>query len=205
MAKKSGSPPNREIAEVWTAMQNMEHSHEQEKKRLLRISEISLILDSYDDLFTQFDPRQYSERALSQDFLGEIKRGSRDKVSGYVELTLLVPSAIKDPNREMVIEKRLKGHFEKHYELLLKEAKERRMRAAALVLVGALMAVGAAFITDEGYAGLFWVLAVILLETTGIFFIWTTLDDLVNNQSERKPELEFYKKMSTCQISFLPY
>lgn len=205
MAKKSGSPPNREIAEVWTAMQNMEHSHEQEKKRLLRISEISLILDSYDDLFTQFDPRQYSERALSQDFLGEIKRGSRDKVSGYVELTLLVPSAIKDPNREMVIEKRLKNHFEKHYEQLKKEARGRNMRAAALVLVGALMAVGAAFITEEGYVGLFWTLIIILLETTGVFFIWTTLDDLVNSRGDRKPELEFYKKMSTCQISFLPY
>ena len=33
---------------------------------------VSLVLESYNDIFSDFDPRNYSERALSDDFLIEI-------------------------------------------------------------------------------------------------------------------------------------
>ena len=35
-----------------------------EKQKLLEISEISLLLDSYDDIFSDFDQRPYAQRAL---------------------------------------------------------------------------------------------------------------------------------------------
>ncbi|MBI2151367.1 hypothetical protein HYU21_01420, partial [Candidatus Woesearchaeota archaeon] len=35
----------------------------------VREGNISLVLDSYDDIFSDFDPRDYSEKALSEDFL----------------------------------------------------------------------------------------------------------------------------------------
>ena len=51
-------------------------------------SEIPLWLDNYNDLFSDFDPRHYSNRALSQDFLEELKRASRDKQTKTVNLKL---------------------------------------------------------------------------------------------------------------------
>ena len=57
----------------------------------LREGNISLILDDYNDLFSDFDPRHYSERALSDDFLAESKRASRDKPAGSLEVKFLVP------------------------------------------------------------------------------------------------------------------
>ena len=40
-----------------------------EREVELREGNISLVLDSYDDLFSDFDPRDYSQKALSDDFL----------------------------------------------------------------------------------------------------------------------------------------
>ena len=41
--------------------------------------DIPLVLDSYDDIFSDFDPRPYSERAMSGDFLLECKKASAEK------------------------------------------------------------------------------------------------------------------------------
>jgi len=40
-------------------------NEEMHKKKLLQLSEISLIIDTYDDIFSDFDPRPYSQRALA--------------------------------------------------------------------------------------------------------------------------------------------
>ena len=59
-------------------------------QKLLGLSNISLSLNSYDDIFSGFDPRPYSQRALSDDFLAESKRASRDKELDGVELIFLI-------------------------------------------------------------------------------------------------------------------
>ena len=40
---------------------------------------ISLILESYTDIFSDFDPRPYDQRTLSDDFLLECKKAVRRK------------------------------------------------------------------------------------------------------------------------------
>ena len=84
------------------------------KGSLLAESEISLILDSYDDIFSDFDPRHFSERALSDDFLIEAKKAARDK-AGVYELRFLVPKQQRNFEHEHLIRMRLKEHFKKHY------------------------------------------------------------------------------------------
>ncbi|NYT12918.1 MAG: hypothetical protein GKC01_00225, partial [Candidatus Methanofastidiosa archaeon] len=65
----------------------------EDPKIILREKNISLILDSYDDLFSDFDPRPYSVRGLSDDFLIECRRAVRGikTESPVLELRLLVP------------------------------------------------------------------------------------------------------------------
>ena len=80
---------------------------------------ISLRLAGYNDIFSSFDPRPYSERALSVDFLEEAHRASIDKPSGELELRLLLPSRARRPREENVIKKEAeKAHFERHATLL---------------------------------------------------------------------------------------
>ncbi len=73
------------------------------KETLLKASEISIILDTYDDIFSDFDPRPYSERALSDDFLIEANKASRDKASGQIELIFLIPQKMRNIESENLI------------------------------------------------------------------------------------------------------
>src|SRR3989344_5995509 len=95
----------------------------QKKKELLAKSEISLLLDTYDGIFSDFDPRPYNERALSDDFLLEAKKASRDKATGTIELIFMMPADKMDMHQESLIKKRLRDHFKKHHARIQKEKK----------------------------------------------------------------------------------
>ena len=95
----------------------------------LREGNISLILDSYDDLFSDFDPRPYAQRALSDDFLVECKKASVVKKS-KIELRLMAPKHKRNHFDEVKIKKRLKEHFHKHFKN--EENKIRKIRVNGL-------------------------------------------------------------------------
>src|SRR4051812_5168600 len=73
--------------------------------------DISIWIDNYDDVFSDFDPRPYSERNVSVDFLYEVKRVCHESNFHINELKLLVPERIRDKEKESIIVKRLHLHF----------------------------------------------------------------------------------------------
>ena len=75
--------------------------HTDERKRLLQMSEISLWLDTYDDIFSDFDPRPYSQREMSEDFLKEISRRYLEGKHGRFEVHFTIPSSERDLKAEM--------------------------------------------------------------------------------------------------------
>ena len=77
-------------------------------KSIMDNAEISLILDTYDDIFSDFDPRPYNERALSEDFLIEARKAARDKNTG-IELHFLIPTPMQDKASEELIRQRAKN------------------------------------------------------------------------------------------------
>ena len=64
---------------------------EKDKQEAKQLSQISMWMDSYDDIFSDFDPRPSSQRSISDDFLIESRRAAKDKVTGTFELKLLIP------------------------------------------------------------------------------------------------------------------
>lgn len=175
------------------------------KKDLLDASEISLALDSYDDLFSSFDPRPYEHRALSQDFLNETERASRDKSTGEIELKFLIPEIRRNLNQEKVIKKRLREHFRKHEEIARKEYNQFLARGCFFVLLGILFMFAASFILFESVKTLYTSFLVTLLEPAGWFSFWEGLGLLIFESKVKKPKLNFYRKMSKSEITFLPY
>ena len=85
--------------------------------------EISLWLDTYEDIFSDFDPRPLGQRALSDDFLSEAKRAIRERKEGSFELHLLIPTTQRSSATEAVVRKRLREHFTKHATRLAGERK----------------------------------------------------------------------------------
>lgn len=177
-----------------------------EKEKLLEQSEISLLLENYDDIFSDFDSRAYSQKAISQDFLEEAERASRDKEYGKVELRFLVPSKIRNTHNELIIKKRLKNHFKRHSELAKKEFKGVIMQGIFFVILGIIIMFIAAFILfSYSKTSLFSSFLIIFLEPAGWFFFWEGLDLIIFETKKKKPEFEFYRKMSKCKISFSSY
>jgi hypothetical protein len=177
----------------------------EEKEKLLKMSEISLVLDHYDDIFSDFDPRPYSQRALSDDFLAETKRASRDKVSGNIELKLLVHKALRNVQHETLIKKRLREHFKKHSIRIEQEKAKIVKEGIAFILIGMFLMAVASYMMFKNYNTLFSSFIIILLEPGGWFFFWEGLRLVIFESKLKTPDLDFYRKMSKCDISFLAY
>lgn len=170
-----------------------------------REGNISLILASYEDIFSSFDPRSYSNRALSDDFLAEAKRASRDKAEG-IELNLLIPRDKRNSRDEAIIKKRMKDHFVKHFFMLETEIKRVFKMGVLFVLAGIILMFIASFVLfsyPEGGLGVSFL--IVFLEPAGWFFFWEGLDLLIFDSKKKRPEYHFYKKMSSCLVVFDSY
>jgi hypothetical protein len=179
---------------------------ENDKQNLLRLSEISLWLDTYDDIFSDFDPRPYSQRALSDDFLAEAKKASRGLKSGGIELRFLVPTAMRNQGQEAMIKKRLREHFRKHADMLLEEKKWTMKQGLFFVLSGILLMFTATYVLftspEKNFMASF---LITLLEPAGWFMFWEGMQTMIFEPKKKAHDVEFYEKMACCAINFVSY
>lgn len=183
----------------------MEEGNKAEIKEIIEKAEISLVLDTYDDIFSDFDPRPYSERALSEDFLYEAKKATRDKEKG-IELRFLIPNSVRNTANEDLIKSRLKNHFRKHYKLLEKDLSAWNRQALIMVIVGAVIGFIDAFLLSvNGSAALFKDAVEIILTPASWYTIWTGFDHMISKPKESVEDRDFYKKMVEAKITFTPY
>src|SRR3989344_4194197 len=108
--------------------------------------EISLRLEQYNDIFSNFDIRPYAERSLSVDFLDEVKRAASDKEEGGIELMLHAPEKARDESIEKTIKERLVAHFKRHYHLLLGKKRRVMKLGVSMVIMGVVSMVVATLI-----------------------------------------------------------
>lgn len=182
-----------------------ELNSESNEKNILEMSKISLGIDTYDDIFSDFDPRPFTKRSVSVDFLDEIKRASREKVSGQIEINFLVPSKIRSIETEIQIKRRLKEHFKKHSDLLKKETKKTTYTGISIAAFGFIfMFIGVLFHYILGERVLTDIL-VTLFEPLGWFMMFYGFDTAFYSLRQKKPEVDFYEKMSKADISFMSY
>ncbi len=179
-------------------------NNQDEKKKLLSMSEISLILDTYDDIFSDFDPRPYSERALSEDFLDENKRAIRGKDFGKFQLKFLIPKEKRNISSEKLIKKRLREHFKKHFEILKNQKKKIIKKGLIFTIFGIVVMFFTSFFLykriDTNYLVNF---LVVLFEPAGWFLFWEGLNQSLFESKRINPNLHYYSKMVNSEIDFL--
>ncbi len=181
------------------------------KKEEVKISDLkegnmSLILDSYNDIFSSFDPRSYSEKALSDDFLVECRRASLER-SEPILLRLLVPKNKRNFQEASKIQFRLKNHFYEHYLKQKKEINKLKLNGALFIFFGLVMMFVAYLVSSD-----FWFfneilknILLIITEPAGWFFFWIGGEKFVYRVSEVYPEYKFYHKMVSSKVQFLSY
>jgi len=175
-----------------------------EKQRLLQLSEISIILDTYDDIFSDFDPRPYAVRELSDDFLDEVKKAARHKGS-KVELKVMMPKTLRKPEEEMIIKKRVKAHYRASGEQINKDLLKVRQKGGLFVLVGVVILTLVVLMLSIIPAGLTQTFFLFLFEPAGWFTVWNGFDLLFIQPSSRYEERAFLQKMANSEISFISY
>jgi hypothetical protein len=167
---------------------------------------MSLVIESYDEIFSSFDPRPYESKPLSIDFLDECKRAARDK-GDEIELRLLVPKEKRNMKYELMIRKRLKEHFQKHLRYLEMERKKIFRQGLYFIGFGMLFMFVAAYILF--YYGtkqnLTKELLIVLLQPGGWFLFWEGLNLMIFESKKVSPDLDFYRKMANSTVYFLDY
>jgi len=166
-------------------------------------NDITLLLDSYNDIFSSFDPRPYSEKSLSDDFIIECKKAAIDKEESKIKLILSVPEEKRKVIDEIKIKKRLSEHFARHFKINKKEIIDIKKKGALWFLIGtALMLIGAFTKSFNGFA---FNLLNIMIEPAGWFSFWEGLGKIFITADEKTPNYIFYKKMDKAAIYFISH
>lgn len=159
--------------------------------------EISLRLEQYDDIFSDFDVRPYSRRALSSDFLDEIRRASYDKYNNGIELNLYVSETERDLSKEEIIANRLTDHFKKHFTILSKEKKKIFSLGWFMVSLGVVCMLLVTRIVYNDPANNIWLSFLrVFLEPAAWFLLWEGMEQIIFISKKLEPELSFYRKMA---------
>jgi hypothetical protein len=164
--------------------------------------QVSIWLDTYDDIFSDFDPRPFSERALSDDFISELKKVSREDSLSVSEMKLLVPEKNRKHGDETIIIKRLHSYFRGVHSFMQKKVRRIRLRGISMVLAGIVMLFLAALIVNQSSTQFGMKLLLILCEPAGWFFMWTGFDTLFFSSRQTTSQLEFYNKLLKSKITF---
>lgn len=164
--------------------------------------QVSIWLDSYEDLFSDFDPRPYSERSLSDDFIAELKKVCREDEYDIGDLRLLIPKKNQNPADENTITRRLHTYFKQGHSFLSHRLKTTRIRAIFIAFAGMAMILLASYLSGIRSGNYIWKVLFVLFEPAGWFFAWTGLDDLFFSARKRGAEAEFFSKMAITRVHF---
>lgn len=168
---------------------------------------ISLIINSYADIFSSFDSRGFSEKALSDDFLLECKKATIDKADTGLELIIAVPRAKRIFSEEAKIKKRLKEHFRKHFLGKEREMAETKKAGWMRIIIGMILMFFSYLLYSDiiPLSELVKNFFLVITEPAGWFFFWIGGEKLVYESKDQEPDFNFYKKMADCQITFRSY
>jgi len=154
--------------------------------------QVIIALNSYDDLFSDFDIRGYDERPFSRDFLDElnlrmIKLDSNEKI----EVTLLVPEGLRNESNESVILKRMSGFFSDRYAHYRRKNKNTIIKSAVFVIIGLLLMFIANFFTEKIPAAFGDFLLI-----PSWYFVWSGLEQFVESREGIKDKIRYYSKLT---------
>ncbi|MEK6860239.1 MAG: hypothetical protein AABX54_05495 [Nanoarchaeota archaeon] len=192
------------------AIKEVEEKKDDNESLNLRHGNISLVLHSYSGIFSDFDPRTYEERGISDDFLTEVKRAVRE-TKGVTELRLLMPAQLRKSHEEIKIKKRLKDYFRKRFKDEEEKIKKIKKEGIKWFFIGSLILVISTLLyeykgrVDSSSFRLLLDFLFIISQPAGWFTFWEGLGKVFIVSREELPVYDFYKKMSNANIYFLNY
>lgn len=176
---------------------------EDTSQRIKDLKEIAIVIDTWDDVFSDFDPRPLNERTLSEDFIQELKKRYRETRRGDFVVTLYAPVSLKDEKSENMVEQRLKKHFRHRFLQRQKDIIRTRIRGVIFVIFGVCFL---ALLMLMTYFKIFKQLIVeilsIIFMPLGWFGIWEGFSKIVDTSPGVVQEESLFSKLSKANYQF---
>ncbi len=166
------------------------------------MQDVKLWLDSYDDIYSDFDSRQYHKRRISEDYLDELRNELKISEKFDGNIILLLPKSKRAEASEIIIAKGLSAYFIKQYEFHKNKCAVKLKNGILLFISGffiMLFNTWFSFHFSQSFAVNF---LRILLEPAGWFLLWAAFDFLYYDFTKLKAERNIYKQISSAQILF---
>lgn len=175
-------------------------------EKALAVAEASILIHDYDYVFSDFDPRPYLHRSISDDFLVAVRKATlMFDPSEAIELKFLIPKERRNDETENAIKKRLHEYFKRHLELVQKEIRETHTKGGLLAAGGFVLMVAATQLASQQSTDFVLQFVQTIFEPAGWFATWFGLDQIFYTAAQKKTDLQFHQKMSKCKIVFEPF
>ncbi len=167
--------------------------------------EISIWLDKYADLFSEYDESDFSARTLSDNFLTEVRKLVQEAGNNKVELKFNLMEDQPDPAVESFIIKNI------HYYFAVKVKQAEAEKRKILRNGGLLTLAGFALITFIILLGHTWSSIVVLkgfemmMDPLGWFLTWTGLDMIFVQSKKEQPHIDFNRRMTNAKLTFAAF
>lgn len=164
--------------------------------------DLSLWLDDYDDIYSNFDSRNYLKRRVSDDFINELRISLKNRSEKINDLILLLPEAKRNNIAELRITQNLKNYFNRHLHLYTEKYNKNLKRGIFLFIIAILLMIGNAVVSLQLNNNLLSSIIRIVLEPAGWFLIWISFDILYYDLHEVKKEKLLFRELSEIIIYF---
>lgn len=169
-----------------------------------RMREITIRLDTYEDIFSDFDPRPYSGRELSDDFLKEIQRRYMEDKHGRFEIHFTIPSSERDTKEEALIKKRLREHFAFMRQREVEAIASTRQMGYIYIISGAVVLLGnvfALFALEE--SSVFYQIISVLMVPAGWYGMYTGMGKVIDEPALSVEKKKLYDKFERANYIFM--
>jgi hypothetical protein len=158
-----------------------------------------IALDTYDDIFSDFDSSPFTTRVLSDDFLQELRKRYAETQKGDLMVNFTLPQSLRSEKTEALIRKRLKDYFK--IQLAQANRNIRRVRFRGLMRVGAgiLALMPLAFFPNSILPPIS-----MLLSVLSWYFLWSGFDSLLELPTKMMGERSFFEKFVKAKYNFVP-
>ncbi len=173
------------------------------ERQIKDIKEVSIAIDTWDDIFSDFDPRPLGERVLSEDFLAELKKRYRETRTGRFLISICAPVSLEDAQAEKVVIQRLKRDFKHKVLQRQKEIMRIRLRGAVFVMFGVCNLGILTLITYfKVFNQLNTELLAIILMPLGWFGIWEGFSKIIDTSPMIIQEEKLFNKLANADYKF---
>lgn len=166
------------------------------------MTELSLWLDTYDDIYSDFDSRSYLKRRVSEDFIYELQNAFKYRKERVTDLVLLLPQEKRDEQNEMIIVASLKEFFTTHFGIHADRCKKKLKRGVFFGITGILLMALNSFASFRISHTFSLVALRVIAEPAGWFLLWASFDFLFYDWKDLKKERELFRELAELNIHF---